>query len=254
MREAKPEASPVVHLIRFKEKRVRAQSNHRKRNERYLRDSARWCYVVHVYLLPRLAEPGKTETRSNAAPGSSLRHKKTKPYLFEYGLVSCFSRALAMSRISFRELSKQAQSLLNRLWISFVLTKALLKRDRIKIEVQRYPREAKWPLRRNFSKQPLTSTSNNVTLTVGCPKSVANGSCQNRCQKISFRFYRRGCFCIFFGQKLVSRIAHRLLKSPMIYASYGIRGFEKELLDKELFFEKVGTERTSLEVLVRLRT
>ena len=40
----------------------------------------------------------------------------------------------------------------------------------------------------------------------------------------------------------------------MIYASYGIRGLEKELLDKELFFEKVGTERTSLEVLVRLRT
>ena len=99
MSQAKPKASPVVHLIRFKEKRVRAQSNHRERNERYLRDRARWCCVVHVYLVPRLGEAGKTGILLNIERGPFISHKKTKPYFFQYGLVSCFSRALAVSRI-----------------------------------------------------------------------------------------------------------------------------------------------------------
>ncbi len=150
MREAKPEASPVVHLIRLKEKSVHAQSNYRERNQRYLRDRARWCCFVHGHLVPRLAQARKTGILSNIESDPSISHKKTKSYLFQYGLVSCFSRALAVSRISFRKLSKQAQPLLNRFWISLVLTKALLKRDRIEVEMKRNPRKAKRSLRSNL--------------------------------------------------------------------------------------------------------
>jgi hypothetical protein len=44
-------------------------------------------------------------------------------------------------------LTQQRQSLLNRVRISLVLTKALLKRDRIEIEMESHPREAKRSLR-----------------------------------------------------------------------------------------------------------
>ena len=105
MREAKPEASPVVHLIRLKEKSVHAQSNYRERNQRYLRDRARWCCFVHGHLVPRLAQARKTGILSNIERGPFISHKKTKPYVFQHGLVSCFSRAIAVSRISEADLN-----------------------------------------------------------------------------------------------------------------------------------------------------
>jgi hypothetical protein len=112
-------------------------------------------------------------------------------------------------------LTQKAQALLNSLWVPFVLTEALLKGDRVEIEVKRNPGKTEWTLRSNLSEQPLTSAANNVTLTVRCAKCITDRSRENRRKKVSLRFYGGRYFSLVLRQELVRRITHTLSRSPV---------------------------------------
>lgn len=97
---------------------------------------------------------------------------------------------------------------MNRLWIPLVVSEALLERERVKVKVKRHPSETKRALWSDLSKQPLTSTSNDVSLAVSGAERVANSSSKHCRKKVSLRLYRGGGFKIVFRQKLVGGITH----------------------------------------------
>jgi hypothetical protein len=113
--EREPRSTPVTCFVCGEEKLVGAQRNHRHRAKQHV--------------------PIEAGNLLNISHNGSAAHVPP-------------SQSFGIWRA---RLSKEAQALLNRLRIPLVLLQAILKRNRIKIEMESNPRKAKWALGGNLS-------------------------------------------------------------------------------------------------------